>query len=214
MNIELPISLGEAFDKLTILDIKYNKILDDRKNVVKIEYDLLADKLNEYITKYIDLYNSMKKVNILLWDMMDILRDGTISDELYVKICKKTIIYNDIRFRIKNKINYMSKSFLKEQKGYKINRFIINLKKNSDTNKITNIIKYFSFIYDEIIIESTDDLSYLIEQFNYDETIFFKNNCENIEYIKKISIEDKNYSQEELYKLFGVTYNEINSILF
>ena len=155
----------------------------------------------------------MKKVNILLWDMMDILRDGTISDELYVKICKKTIIYNDIRFRIKNKINYMSKSFLKEQKGYKINRFIINLKKNSDTIELTNIIKYFSFIYDEIIIESSDNLSYLMEHFNYDETIFFNNNCENIEYIKKVNIEDKEYKINELYQLFDVTYNEINKII-
>jgi hypothetical protein len=213
MNIELPISLGEAFDKLTILDIKYNKIIDERKNIVKIEYDLLADKLNEYITKYNEMYNSMKKVNLLIWDMMDILRDGTITDELYLKICKETILYNDIRFRIKNKINYMSKSFLKEQKGYKINRLIINLKKNSDTIEIINIVKYFSFIYDEIIIESSDELSYLIEHFNYDETIFFKNNCENIEYIKKVIVENKNYSQEELYELFDVTYNEINSII-
>jgi hypothetical protein len=107
----------------------------------------------------------------------------------------------------------MSKSFLKEQKGYKINRLIINLKKNSDTIEITNIVKYFSFIYDEIIIESSDELSYLIEHFNYDETIFFKNNCENIEYIKKVIVENKNYSQEELYELFNVTYNEINSII-
>jgi hypothetical protein len=211
MNIELPISLGEAFDKLTILDIKYNKILDHRKNIVKIEYDLLANKLNEYITKYIDLYNSMKKVNILLWDMMDILRDGTISDELYLKICKETIIYNDVRFRIKNKINYVSKSLLKEQKGYKINRIVINL--NNDNVELFNIIKYLSFMYDEIVINSDANLNYLIEYFNYDETILFTNNCENIEYIKKVTIENKNYSQEELYKLFGVTYNLINNFI-
>lgn len=211
MNIELPISLGEAFDKLSILDIKYNKIIDERKNIVKIEYELLFDKLNEHITKYNELYNSMKKVNLLLWDMMDILRDGHINDDLYLKICKETILYNDIRFRIKNKINYMSNSFLKEQKGYKINRFIINI--NNDNIELLNIIKYFSFIYDEIIIESSDKLSYLIEYFNYDETIFFKNNCESIEHIKKVIVENKNYSQEELYELFGITYNEITSII-
>lgn len=209
MNIELPVSLGEAFDKLTILDIKYNKIVDDRKFPVKIEYDLLFDKLKEHITKYNELYNSMKKVNLLLWDMMDILRDGAINDELYLKVCKETIIYNDIRFRIKNKINYIANSFLKEQKGYKINRLIINLTKQSD-NEIINIIKYFSFIYDEIIIENSNN--YLIEYFNYDKTIFFKN-CESIEYIKKVIVENKNYSQEELYELFGVTYNEITNLI-
>ena len=208
MNIELPISLGEAFDKLTILDIKYNKIVDERKNIVKVEYDLLYNKLSAYIRQYIEMYNIMKKVNILLWDRMDILRDGTISDDLYLKICKETIIYNDIRFRIKNKINYMSKSLLKEQKGYKINRIVINIKKNCDN--LTNIIKYLSFIYDEIVIESDANL---IELFNYDETIIFTNKCELV-YTKKVIIEDKNYSQEELYELFNITYVEINSILF
>jgi hypothetical protein len=209
--IELPISLGEAFDKLTILDIKYNKIVDERKNMVKVEYDLLYNKLNAYITQYIELYNSMKKVNLLLWDMMDILRDGTISDKLYLKICRETIIYNDIRFRIKNKINCMSNSVLKEQKGYKINRFVITQNNTQNTDNLIHIIKYFSFIYDEIVIEHCDKL---IEHFKYDETIFFTNNCENMEYKKKVIIEDKNYSQEELYELFGVTYTEIKSILF
>lgn len=208
MNIELPISLGEAFDKLTILDIKYNKIVDDRKFSVKIEYDLLFEKLKEYITQYNEMYNSMKKVNLLLWDMMDVLRDGAINDELYLKICKETIIYNDVRFRIKNKINYMANSFLKEQKGYKINRYVINIKKNSD--KLINIIKYLSFMYDEIVIESDENL---IHHFNYDKTIIFTNN-ESVEYIKKVIVENKEYSQEELYELFNVTYIEINSILF
>ena len=141
--------------------------------------------------------------------MMDILRDGDINDELYLKICKETIIYNDVRFRIKNKINYMSNSILKEQKGYKINRCIINVKNDIE---ITNFIKYFSFIYDEIIIESEYTLTQIIEYFNYDKTILFTNNCKNNEYKKKVIIENKNYSQEELYELFGIT--EINSILF
>jgi hypothetical protein len=142
---------------------------------------------------------------------MYILRDGHINDDLYLKICKETIIYNDVRFRIKNKINYMSNSVLKEQKSYKINRCIINVKNDIE---ITNFIKYFSFIYDEIIIESEYTLTQLIEHFNYDKTILFTNNCENNEYKKKVIIENKNYSQEELYELFGVTYTEINSILF
>ena len=43
----LPVSLGEAIDKLSILDIKYEKITDNRRNDVKNEYDLLYDKLKE-----------------------------------------------------------------------------------------------------------------------------------------------------------------------
>jgi hypothetical protein len=50
--LHLPVSLGEAIDKLTILDIKLDKITDNRRDDVKKEYDLLYDKLQEFIVKY------------------------------------------------------------------------------------------------------------------------------------------------------------------
>ena len=124
-NIYLPVSLGEAIDKLTILDIKLDHIKDNRKIDVKLEYDLLYDKLKDFIDKYNDLYISMKKVNLIIWKQMDVLRDGDTTNEIYMKICKECIEMNDVRFRIKNKINYISKSSIKEQKGYKISRIII-----------------------------------------------------------------------------------------
>ena len=128
--IYLPVSLGEAIDKLTILDIKLEKIKDNRRLDVQKEYDLLYEKLKEFLIKYDDLYQSMKKVNLLIWNMMDILRDGDISNEEYLKVCKECIEYNDIRFRVKNKINYVSESLLKEQKSYKVNRLLININNN------------------------------------------------------------------------------------
>ena len=158
----LPVSLGEAIDKITILDIKLDKIKDNRKNDVQKEYDLLFEKLKSFIIDYTQLYKTMKKVNLLIWDMMDVLRDGNVDEESYLKVCKECIEYNDIRFRVKNKINYVSKSLLKEQKSYKINRLIIVINKESNNNEIfLNIIKYLSFIYDEIIIMSEFNLDYL-----------------------------------------------------
>ena len=56
---------------------------------------------------------------------MDRLRDKHITNDIYLKICKECIDMNDIRFRIKNKIYFISKSLLKEQKGYSINSLII-----------------------------------------------------------------------------------------
>ena len=211
----LPVSLGEAIDKITILDIKLEKIKDNRKNDVQKEYDLLFEKLNNFITEYIPLYRTMKKVNLLIWDMMDILRDGDINEELYLKICKECIEYNDIRFRVKNKINYVSKSLLKEQKSYKINRLIIVINKELNNNEIfLNIIKYLSFIYDEIIIISDFNLDYLKNYFNYDITILFKSTIETeiIDYKYKVVIE-KEYIEYELYKLFNITEKEINKII-
>lgn len=212
----LPVSLGEAIDKITILDIKLDKIKDNRKTDVQKEYDLLFEKLKDFIEKYKNLYNTMKKVNLLIWDMMDILRDGDINEELYLKICKECIEYNDIRFRVKNKINYVSNSLLKEQKSYKINRLIIVINKELNNNEIFfNIIKYFSFVYDEINIISDFKLDYLKNNFNYDVTILFKYNIDNklIEYKSKVIIEDKEYIEDELYKLFNITEKEIRKII-
>lgn len=212
----LPVSLGEAIDKLTILDIKLDKILDNRKIDVKKEYDLLYDKLKEFIIKYENLYQTMKKVNLLIWDMMDILRDGNVNEELYLKICKECIEFNDIRFRVKNKINYVSNSLLKEQKSYKINRLIIVINKNLDTCEILlNIIKYFSFIYDEINIVNDFNVDYLKKHFEYDNTILFKStiDTEILDYKCRVIIEDKEYIENETYNLFNITEKEIKKII-
>jgi hypothetical protein len=48
MELSLPVSLGEAIDKLTILDIKCNKIQDNRKKNVENEYNILYEKLKDF----------------------------------------------------------------------------------------------------------------------------------------------------------------------
>jgi hypothetical protein len=213
----LPVSLGEAIDKLTILDIKLDKIVDNRKIDVKKEYNLLYEKLRDFIIKYQNLYQSMKKVNLLIWDMMDILRDGNVDEEKYLRICKECVEYNDIRFRVKNKINYVSKSLLKEQKSYKINRLVIIINKNINDNSSTllNIIKHFSFIYDEINIISELNVNYLQTHFEYDSTILFKSTIETeiIDYKFKVAIEEKEYSKNELYNLFNITEFDLDKII-
>lgn len=212
----LPVSLGEAIDKLTILDIKLDKIKDNRKIDVKKEYDLLYEKLKEFIIKYENLYQTMKKVNLIIWDMMDILRDGNVEEGLYLKNCKECIEYNDIRFRVKNKINYVSNSLLKEQKSYKINRLIIVINKNLDNNEnLLKIIKYFSFIYDEINIVSDFSLYYLRNYFVYDITILFKYTIDSLllDYKYKVIIEEKEYTEDEIYKLFNINKNEFKKII-
>jgi hypothetical protein len=211
----LPVSLGEAIDKLTILDIKLDKILDNRKNDVKKEYDLLYEKLKDFIIKYENLYQTMKKVNLLIWDMMDILRDGNVNEEKYLKICKECVDYNDIRFRVKNKINYVSNSLLKEQKSYKINRLVIIINKEIISNNVLlNIIKYFSFIYDEINIVCDHNLDFFEKELYYDKTILFKSNLDLLVNFKcKVIFENKEYTDDNIYKLFNITEYEINKLI-
>lgn len=213
-NIYLPVSLGEAIDKLTILDIKLDKITDNRRIDVEKEYNLLYEKLSEFIIKYNDLYQSMKKVNLLIWNMMDILRDGNLDEQTYLKVCRECIEYNDIRFRVKNKINYLSNSALKEQKSYKINRLLIEINPNIiDIIDFTKPIKYFSFFYDEVIIIHNKN-SGLIEEFKYDPTVLFLDNVNETTTIKKvISFTENTYNKEHVFIKLGITEEEIYRIL-
>ena len=213
MELSLPVSLGEAIDKFTILDIKLDIIKDARKKDIQIEYDILYTKLQPFIEKYGDLYRTMKKVNKLIWDMMDILRDGNVNEEKYLKICKECIDYNDIRFRVKNKINFVSNSTLMEQKSYKINRLVLIINKNidSDSTILLNIIKYFSYIYDEISIKNESNVEYLKIHFEYDNKIVFTG--ETLDYKCKVVIEDTEYVGSKIYDLFNITEFEINKII-
>uniref|UniRef100_A0A6C0B034 Uncharacterized protein n=1 Tax=viral metagenome TaxID=1070528 RepID=A0A6C0B034_9ZZZZ len=216
--IYLPVSLGEAIDKLTILDIKLDKIKEDhRRNDVQKEYELLYEKLKEFLTKYNDLYLSMKKVNLMIWDMMDILRDGCISNEEYLKVCKECVEYNDIRFRVKNKINYTSNSLLKEQKSYKVNRLVIEVANNiSNMEEFVRPIRYYSFFYDEIVIRHCEN-SQLKDIFYYDPTIIFIENEDGLNYKenskKHFVFKNDFYDKEQINSVFELTEDAINAIL-
>jgi hypothetical protein len=217
--IYLPVSLGEAIDKLTILDIKLDKIKDHRRSDVQKEYNLLYEKLEGFLVEYNDLYQSMKKVNLIIWNMMDILRDGAVSNEEYLKVCKECVEYNDIRFRVKNKINYAAKSLLKEQKSYKVNRLLIEIADNiNNVEDFIRPIKYYSFFYDEIVIKHSEN-SQLKEVFDYDSTVIFIANEDEDELNfkenskKQFLFKNNFYDKNEINSIFEITEHGINSIL-
>lgn len=202
----LPVSLGEAIDKLTILHIKCDKIRDHRKMDVKKEYDILYDKLKEFIEKYNTLYESMKKINLIIWNQMDILRDGTTSDEDYMKLCKECIESNDIRFRIKNKINLISNSTLKEQKSYKVNRLAIHLNCIEEyMDLFIEPIKYLSYIYDEIIIQSKQNIDKIRDIFHYDNTIKYNTELNGLDIKDEFTFNSDNYNLNDIYKIMNIS---------
>ena len=170
--VHLPTSIGEAIDKLTILDIKLERITDIAKKAdVQREHDALLkhSELTDFIQTHADLYNTMKKANAIIWDMMDVLRDGAsrVSGEEYLKTCKDCIEFNDIRFRIKARINQASNSDLREQKSYKTTVFklaIIGLhESHADVSTVQRILQrpmqYYGILYDEVQMTTTDDMS-------------------------------------------------------
>jgi hypothetical protein len=208
----LPVSIGEALDKLTILDIKLDKILDNRRNNVKIEYDILYEKLKESIVKNQKYYNMLKKTNLYIWYLMDLLRDGVnINDLEYTKLCKDTIIANDVRFRIKNKINILSNSNIKEQKGYKTLKILIDLteyKYNLDV--LVKPLNYLSILYDEIYVKSINKplIEFLKNEFNNTIHIIDVTNT-NTDYLKIFFIYDSCNINKEL----KITDDEINKFV-
>ena len=173
MNIHLPVSLGEAMDKLSILQIKCDKIIDIRRCDVENEYNTLLKILSKYVCMYDGLYQSMLHINRIIWEQMNILRDGNTDDVLYTKLCRECILMNDVRFRIKNKINLISASNLKEQKSYKINRINIQIEVESDIHLFIEHIRQLSFLYDEINIISSCDITSIRDTFYYDNTILY-----------------------------------------
>jgi len=189
----LPVSNGEALDKLTILDIKLDRIQDSRRDNVKIEHDILHEKLKEHIDKNQKYYNMLKKTNLYIWDLMDLLRDGiNISDVDYTKLCKDTIIANDVRFRIKNKINILSNSHIIEQKGYKSLKILIDLTSYTGTHDL--LIKplyYYLILYDELHIKSSDPIliNFITDEFNDTVNIINETNAD-VEYFKTFVIHD------------------------
>jgi hypothetical protein len=191
----IPVSIGEGLDKLSILDIKLDKSNDTRRIHILNEYNLLNTILKDYIETHKKLYNYIKKINLLIWDLMDILRDNKEVNN-YTELCIKCIDYNDIRFRIKNKINLLSE--IKEQKCYNITKLYIFI-----NDKIVNIelffnyIEYYSFIYDEIHITSNNNK--LIDYFKYDTTIII--NIKNT-YLYNYTFSNDTYTQSEIQNIF------------
>lgn len=111
--ITLPVSLGEALDKLTILEIKCNRIKDSENS--KREHDLLKEQLSEYVEEYAFQYRLLYQVNDEIWAMQDELRAMLVPDG---QKCIDILNKNDMRFRIKDTVNKLSASYLREQKGY------------------------------------------------------------------------------------------------
>jgi hypothetical protein len=120
------ISAGELFDKISILEIKKNKIKDkSKRNIVLKELSSLQETVNDNIEKsksLQNLYKKLKSVNLKLWKIEDDIRDCERKKnfrEIFIKLARAIYFTNDERSRVKNKINSLTKSNISEVKSYK-----------------------------------------------------------------------------------------------
>ena len=125
MKILTEISAGELFDKLSILEIKLDKINDNnKKKEIKKEFDILK-KIQTSTIKSDDelknLFNSLKKINNNLWEIEDKIRiceKNRDFGEVFIKLARDVYFNNDKRAKIKFQINKKLKSNITEIKQY------------------------------------------------------------------------------------------------
>ena len=151
-EIVLPVSLGEALDKLTILDIKLQKIQNfDRKQDVKKEYDILMSSLSAYVKKYPYHYRILREVNLAVWDIQDRFHGKDTPADEGARLCREILLENDRRFRVKAKINALANSALREQKGYAPKRaFVYTHLGLGDMVWMNGAVRYLATAYDEV----------------------------------------------------------------
>ena len=124
-NPLVPISWGELFDKITILQIKLDKLTSKNAlNNVGREFKQLQSILIKYFPNSIEakqLEEELKQINQQLWDIEDNIRDKEKNrsfDDEFIQLARSVYIINDERSRIKRKINDIFGSKFVEEKSY------------------------------------------------------------------------------------------------
>ena len=124
-KILVEVSVGELFDKISILEIKKDKIKDEEKlKYIIDEYNLLKEqmenkvKLNEKLSS---LFNALKDINSKLWVIEDdkrLCEKNSDFGEKFIKLSRDIHFLNDKRASIKLEINNQTGSKIKEIKEY------------------------------------------------------------------------------------------------
>jgi Family of unknown function (DUF6165) len=122
-DILVPISVGELIDKITILEIKSERIGNARQleNIARELAALRAVHLGD-IAELARLASELKRVNAELWEIEDAIRDCDARGDFgatFIELARAVYRLNDERSRIKKAINVASGSRLVEEKSYK-----------------------------------------------------------------------------------------------
>ena len=124
-KILVEVSVGELLDKISILEIKQEKIKDTEKlKFINEEHSILKDQLNNNVKsdqKLNELFESLKQINAKLWVIEDDKRQCEKEKdftEAFIKLSRDVHFLNDDRAKIKLEINNHTGSKIKEIKEY------------------------------------------------------------------------------------------------
>lgn len=123
--IKVPVSFGEVLDKITILEIKSERIKDEAKvKNVRLELDELTATWNEAVpdqSAIADLRAQLKSVNEQLWEIEDDIRDQEAAQDFgqtFIELARAVYVTNDKRAAIKKDVNLALGSRFVEEKSY------------------------------------------------------------------------------------------------
>jgi len=130
MHVTVPISVGELLDKITILEIKAERIADPAKLAnIRVELEAL-DRLRRGLPldrpgirrdEIAALVDELGQVNRRLWEVEDLLRDCERAQEFgaeFIRLARAVYKENDLRARLKRRLNEETGSELVEEKSY------------------------------------------------------------------------------------------------
>jgi hypothetical protein len=124
-KILVEVSVGELLDKISILEIKKEKIKDlEKLKFINDEYIVLKDQLNKNVEsdeKLLELFNSLKEINSKLWVIEDnkrLCEKNSDFGEKFIKLSRDVHFLNDDRAKLKLEMNNHTGSKIKEIKEY------------------------------------------------------------------------------------------------
>jgi len=124
-TILVEVSVGELLDKISILEIKKEKIKDSEKlKFINDEYEVLKDQLDKNVKsdkKLEEFFNNLKKTNLKLWSIENDKRmceKNSDFGEKFINLSREIHFLNDNRSKVKLEINKYTGSQIREIKQY------------------------------------------------------------------------------------------------
>ena len=182
--MKIEVSMGEIFDKMSILQLKLEYIdIEHRRKEVQREMAEFSS-INTPPE-----YNILLDINRQIWNLTDIIKQEGLDTQQYAQTARSIMDLNQQRFRVKNMINNTFENSLKEQKSYKSSHVVLVV---TDLWKAVPAARYLLTLYDTISFEGD---THAIEK------IFTSTACES-----GARLVDTDVSVPKVFQLEPITY--------
>jgi len=167
--MRIDISIGEGFDRLSILEIKQREISNpEKKSHIQKEIETLSE-IQEWKGKYSYYYELLISVNYQIWNHTNSIKAMNPKDVAFSEVAASIFDLNQSRFRLKQIINKLSDSSIQEQKSYGLTCIDVELidSESIDIKRFTDL----SLRYDRVNIwcnqSKREEFERLVPKFNY-----------------------------------------------